>query len=199
MKVIGLTGGIASGKSTASKMLRELGAPVVDADVLAREVVEPGTEGWREVIEAFGPGIVLPGGQLDRERLARLVFADEAARRRLNAIIHPRVRERMQASVEEARAAGEPAVVLDVPLLMEGGLDAECDQVWVVYVDEETQLFRLMHRDGLPPEEARRRIAAQLPLREKAARADVVIYNTGAVEETRRQVETHWRQVVPAP
>ncbi len=199
MKVIGLTGGIASGKSTASRILRELGAPVVDADVLAREVVEPGTEGWRQVIEAFGHGIVLPGGQLDRRRLARLVFADEAARGRLNAIIHPRVRERMQAAVEEARTAGEPAVVLDVPLLMEGGLDAACDQVWVVYVDEETQLFRLMQRDGLPPEEARRRIAAQLPLREKAARADVVIYNTGAVEETRRQVETQWRQVVPAP
>ncbi|MCL5677221.1 MAG: dephospho-CoA kinase, partial [Firmicutes bacterium] len=132
MKVIGLTGGIASGKSTVTAMLRELGARVIDSDVLAREVVAPGTPGLREVVAAFGPGVLTPEGELDRKKLAGLVFGDGEARARLNAIVHPRVRERLAGELERAAGDGLPVVVLDVPLLIETGLRELCQQVWVV-------------------------------------------------------------------
>lgn len=196
MRIIGLTGGIASGKSTVSAMLRELGARVLDADEYAREAVTPGSQGLAEVAAAFGPDVLRPDGSLDRARLGRIVFADEAARKRLNAIVHPRVREAMAADIDRARAEGLPAIVLDVPLLFEGGLDAICDETWVVSVDPATQLARLRARDGSNEAEARARVAAQMPLVDKVARATAVIDNNGTPAQTRAQVERLWREAL---
>lgn len=190
MYVIGLTGGIATGKSTVSALLAELGLPVVDADKLAREVVEPGQPALAEIRRAFGPGVIAPDGTLDRAALARLVFRDEGARRRLEGIIHPRVRERMRQILAGLASQGESLAVVDVPLLFEAGFDTDVDEVWVVSASEEEQLHRLMVRDGLSEEEARLRIEAQMPLVEKRARADRVIDNNGSPAATRRQVES---------
>lgn len=189
---IGLTGGIASGKTTVSRMLTELGARVIDADVLAREAVAPGSPGLRQVVDAFGAEMLRSDGTLDRKRLGALVFRDAQARQRLNAIVHPIVRRRMQEEIDRAQAAGLRAVVLDIPLLFESGLDGICDRVWVVYVDPQTQLERLMQRDGLSEAEARLRLEAQLPVEEKARRADAVIDNTRDATATRRQVAKLW-------
>ncbi|HEY8348051.1 MAG TPA: dephospho-CoA kinase [Symbiobacteriaceae bacterium] len=196
MRVIGLTGGIASGKSTVSRMLRELGAPVVDADAIVHELQAPGTPVLAEIAREFGPGVIRPDGSLDRAALAQVVFRDPERRKALEAIVHPAVRREMWARVEEYRRQGKPAVVLDVPLLLETGLNRQVDQVWVVYVDPETQLARLMARDGLDREEAARRVAAQMSLEAKRSLADVVIDNRGPVEATRAQVVAAWRRVV---
>ena len=195
MIVIGLTGGIASGKSTVSAILRELGAPVVDADQIVRQLQAPGTPMLAAIVREFGPEVIRPDGSLDRAALGRVVFADPARRRALEAIVHPAVRQEMWKQVAECRARGARAVVLDVPLLLEGGLDRQVDQVWVVWVDRETQLARLMARDGLDRTQAEQRINAQMSLDEKRQRADVVIDNCGTVEATRSQVLAAWRRV----
>src|SRR5919201_300264 len=197
MEVIGLTGGIASGKSTVASMLRELGATVIDADEAARAVVEPGTPGLRTVVEAFGPE-VLDGDRLDRARLGQLVFRDQAARRKLEAITHPLVRAWMAERQREAAERGEARVVLDIPLLFENGLDAAMKAVIVVYAPEELQVERLVDRNGLAEDEARRRLAAQLPIEEKRARATYVIDNSGSLEDTRAQTEKLWRELAGA-
>jgi dephospho-CoA kinase len=193
MVVIGLTGGIASGKSTVSRILRELGAPVVDADALVHELQRPGTPVTQAIVEAFGPEILRPDGTLDRAALGRIVFADAARRKVLEAIVHPAVRARMDEEIRRYQQAGHPAVVLDVPLLIEGGTYRTVDRVWLVYVDGETQRRRLIDRDGLSPADAERRIAAQMSLEEKSAFADLVIDNRGTEGETRVQVEAAWR------
>ncbi|MCL6548260.1 MAG: dephospho-CoA kinase [Alicyclobacillus sp.] len=192
--IVGLTGGIATGKSTVTRILRELGAYVVDADVWARRVVEPGTPGLAEIVEAFGPGVLNEDGTLNRKALAAVVFHDEAARRTLNRITHPRVREGMRQETDDylARHPGCP-VVWDVPLLFEGDTRAMVDVTVLVYADERTQLARLMARDGLPEAEAEARIAAQMPIEEKRRLADYVIDNTGTLKHTREQVERLWR------
>ncbi|BDG61015.1 dephospho-CoA kinase [Caldinitratiruptor microaerophilus] len=195
---IGLTGGIASGKSTVVAILRELGAAVVDADRIVHAVEARGGEAYGPIVAAFGPGVVGPDGELDRAALARRVFSDPEARRRLEAIVHPIVRRRMAEEVEAAARAGARAVVLDIPLLFETGYQAHVDQVWVVYVDPPTQLRRLVARDGLDEAEARRRIDAQMPLEEKRRLADVVIDNRGDPAATRAQVEAAWRAVLAA-
>jgi dephospho-CoA kinase len=197
MEVIGLTGGIASGKSTVASMLRELGATVIDADEAARAVVEPGTPGLRTVVEAFGPE-VLDGDRLDRARLGQLVFRDQAARKKLEAITHPLVRAWMAERQREAAERGEARVVLDIPLLFENGLDAAMKAVIVVYAPEELQVERLVDRNGLAEDEARRRLAAQLPIEEKRARATYVIDNSGSLEDTRAQTEKLWRELAGA-
>lgn len=176
-------------------MLRDLGAPLVDADRLAHAVVAPGAEAYAAVVAAFGPQILLPDGQIDRRALGNVVFADPVARRRLEGIVHPAVAARLVAATADLAAGEAPVAVLDVPLLLEGKLQHTVDRVWVVYVDAATQLQRLMRRDGLDEVAARQRIAAQMPLDEKLQYADVVIDNGGTQAETRRQVAKHWRVV----
>ncbi|GAB6932912.1 dephospho-CoA kinase [Calditerricola satsumensis] len=196
---LGLTGGIACGKSTVLAMFARRGIPTVDADVLARRVVEPGEPAWREIVERFGADILLPDGRIDRKRLGALVFADEAARLDLNRIVHPRVRAAMWHEVEEAERRGAKLVVCDVPLLFESGLEDRFDAVMVVYVPPEEQLRRLMARDGLTREEALARIRAQMPIEEKRRRADYVIDNSGPLAATERQVDAFLRQVGVRP
>lgn len=193
MKVLGLTGGIGSGKSVVDAMFRELGAEVIDADALAREVVEPGKPALQEIVSSFGTDMLLPDGRLDRPRLAAMIFSDPSARERLNAITHPRIRQRM--AEEVAARSGQPGVlILDIPLLYENGPSVDVERVIVVWVDEATQIQRLMERDHLTEEQARQRTAAQMPLDEKRRRADHVIDNSGSREDTRRQVDAIYRR-----
>jgi len=198
-RVVGLTGGLASGKSAVAAVLRDLGAHVISADAIAREIVTPGAAALREIAEAFGPEIVGADGRLDRARLAARVFADPAARARLNAITHPRIRKRMRDEVDRLARTLPPqaVIILDIPLLLDTAsrLDYPLEGVVVVGVDEATQAERLQRRDGLSAEEARRRLGAQRPLREKVAEADWMIDNSGTPEETRRQVEALWRRL----
>jgi dephospho-CoA kinase len=182
VRVVGLTGGIASGKSTLAAEVRALGVPVVDADAVARQVVAPGTPALAEVAATFGPEVLGEGGALDRARLAALVFRDPEARRRLEAITHPAVRAATTAELARLAAEGHALALYDVPLLYEVGLQATLDAVIVVWVPREVQFERLRARDGLAPEEAEARLAAQLPLDEKAERADVVVDNTSPRE-----------------
>ncbi|HYG66879.1 MAG TPA: dephospho-CoA kinase, partial [Anaeromyxobacteraceae bacterium] len=172
MRLVGLTGGIATGKSTFAAALRALGAPVIDADRLAREVVEPGRPALAEIVRAFGPGVLAPDGSLDRRRLGAIVFADPEARRRLEAITHPAIRAAMREETARLAAAGHAVAFYDVPLLYEVGLEREVDAVVVVYAPRAAQLERLRRRDGLDAAGAEARLAAQLPIDEKAARAD---------------------------
>lgn len=195
MKIIGLTGSIASGKSTVTGILRSLGAVVVDADAIVHELQQPGTPVTAAIAREFGPEVIRPDGSLDRPALGRIIFAQPDRRKALEAIVHPAVRERIWQEVDRCRVEGRPAVVLDIPLLFESGWDRWVDETWVVYTDRETQLARLMARDGLPEAEALRRIAAQGDLESKRARAHRVIDNRGAEEETRTQVEALWSGV----
>ena len=183
---VGLTGGVASGKSTVSAMLAELGAVVVDADVLAREVVAPGTAGLTEVVEAFGPQVLGPDGQLDRAALGALVFADGAQRRVLEGIIHPRVRRRA-AEIEAAAPAGT-VVVHDIPLLVETGQADAFDVVVVVDVPRETQLERMTALRAMSREDAEARLAAQASREERLAAATYVVDNTGTLDQLRERV-----------
>jgi dephospho-CoA kinase len=186
---VGLTGGIASGKSTVSRQLAALGCHVIDADVLAREVVAPGEPAWRQVVEAFGREVLRPDGSLDRARLGALVFADPEKRRRLEAITHPAIQSRRQAALDDLAARGfDGLVVQDAALLIEVGGAASVDRLVVVYADPAIQLDRLMRRDTLDEAEARRRIASQMPLQEKVRLAHYVIDNSDSVEETAAQV-----------
>ena len=196
--LIGLTGGIGSGKSAVARLLASLGAAVVDADAVARQVVEPGEPALARLVEAFGPEILHPDGTLDRRALGRRVFRDEAARRTLESIVHPAIRARTWEQIQSLMAAGRyPAVVWDVPLLFEVGAEGLVDQVWVVTAPQAVRLERLRRRDpDLSVEELERRMAAQMPLEEKAARAHVVIDNGGDWDATRRQVEGAWRRYV---
>ncbi|HXA41584.1 MAG TPA: dephospho-CoA kinase [Candidatus Solibacter sp.] len=194
MRIIGLTGGLGSGKSTVSEMLRELGATVVDADEGARVVVEPGQPALAEIRQRFGDGVFAGDGGLDREKLADVVFRDERAREDLNAITHPRVRAWMAERMQDAAAAGAPAVVLDIPLLFESGLTAGLDDIVVVWAPVEEQFKRAVAR-GLRGEDARARIKAQMPIDEKRDKATVVIDNSGSKEKTRGQIEKFWGRV----
>jgi dephospho-CoA kinase len=196
---IGLTGGIASGKSTVSAYLRELGATVVDADRLAKEVVAPGTPGLAAVLRAFGPQYIDEAGKLRRRELGTLVFSNTVERDRLNAIVHPLVRARMAEEVARAQARGEATVVLDVPLLFESRLEAMVDEIWLVAVPPAVQVARLRARNGYDEGEARARLASQMPLEDKLERAHVVIWNDGTWEETRRRVHDLWQARAPRP
>ena len=196
MRVLGLTGGIGSGKTIVGKMFGQLGAEIIDADQLARDVVEPGQPALGEIVERFGPDVLQVDGRLDRARLGGIVFADAAARAALNAITHPRIRERMAAAVS-ARKARSGVLILVIPLLYESARTALVEAVIVVWVDPQTQLRRLVERGGLTDEQARQRIAAQMPLDQKRALADHVIDNRGSPEETRRQVEMIYRDYAP--
>jgi dephospho-CoA kinase len=194
MKLIGLTGGVGSGKSTVAGILHDLGADVVDADEASHAVYAPGTPGFDAVVREFGPEYVRDG-QVDRARLGRLVFDDADARQRLNAIVHPLVREWMAERTREAAESGAEVVIQDVPLLYENGLEDLFSSVVLVYVPEEVQLERLVEGRGLDAARARAMIAAQMPIDAKRRRAHHVIDNSGTREETRRQVEEMWAQM----
>jgi dephospho-CoA kinase len=185
---IGLTGGIASGKSTVTGMIRELGIPVIDADQVARDVVKVGEEAYAQIVATFGQDILQANGEIDRAKLGAIVFHNEQERKKLNAIVHPAVRRRMMAKKEAYVQSGAKTIVLDIPLLFESELTHFIDKVIVVYVDDEVQLERLMKRNGFSKEEALARIRSQLPLREKVKKADAVINNNGTVEETKQQL-----------
>jgi dephospho-CoA kinase len=193
MDLIGLTGGVGSGKSTVSGFLRELGARVIDADEAARAVVEPGTPGFEAVAAEFGPEVVRDGG-LDRQRLAEIVFHDKKALERLNAIVHPLVREWIAARLAEAADEGVEIVVQDVPLLFENGYEPMFKSTILVYVPEALQVERLVGR-GMPEADARARIANQLPIDSKRPRATHVIDNSGSREQTRAQTEKVWTEI----
>ncbi len=185
--VIGLTGGIASGKSTVSNMIRKQGLRVVDADIIAREVVEIGQPAYKKIIETFD-GILDEDKSINRQKLGSIIFADEKKRQQLNSIVHPAVREEMLKQVESEKQKNALAVVLDIPLLFESKLTHIVDKTILVYVDEHIQLERLMGRNGYTEHEARMRIESQMPLKEKLKLADYVINNNGTLEETERQL-----------
>jgi len=190
---VGLTGGIGSGKSAVSERLAARGAVIIDADKAARAVVEPGTPGLARVAETFGPGVLREDGSLDRPKLAEIVFADEAARTKLNAIVHPLVHDYMRAAEQAAvAAAGDNAVIIhDVPLLAEGGRGSEFDLVIVVDVPPEIQVERLAAR-GMPEEQARARMAAQATREQRLAVADIVIDNSGTLADLDRRITEVW-------
>jgi len=194
MKLIGLTGGVGSGKSAVAEMMRELGADVVDADEATHAVYEPGSPGFDAVVREFGEGYV-DRGRIDRSRLGDLVFRDDDARRRLNSIVHPLVRDWMAQRTAEAAERGADAVVQDVPLLFENGLERLFSTVVLVYVPEEVQIERLVSGRGVTPERARGMIAAQMPIENKRGLAHHVINNSGTREETLAQVKAIWKQV----
>jgi dephospho-CoA kinase len=192
--LVGLTGGIATGKSTVAAMFRALGCEVVDADQLAREVVEPGEPALDEIVAEFGPEVLRPDGRLDRKALGAVVFSDPARRRRLEAILHPRIRQRLAERLAALAAAGfRGLVVFDAALLVETGAAALMDRLVVVVADEATQLARLMARDGLSREEAQQRLRSQLPLADKVRHAHYVIDNSGDRAATAAQVREVYR------
>lgn len=195
MRVVGLTGGIGTGKSTVSAMLRDLGATVIDADEATRAVQAPGSEGLRRLVEEFGEGILTPDGELDRARLAGIAFEDAGARARLNAIVHPLVRQWMAERQQEAVERGDRLVVLDIPLLFEARGAGAFETVLLVYAPDEVALRRLVEQRGMREEAARARMAAQLPIEEKRRLATHVIENTGTPEELRARVERVWREL----
>ncbi|WP_195536472.1 dephospho-CoA kinase [Bacillus paralicheniformis] len=186
--VIGLTGGIASGKSTVAQMFQQCGITVVDADVIAKEAVEQGMPAYHKIAETFGQGVLLETGGIDRRKLGEIVFTNEEKRMQLNAIVHPEVRKMTIKQRDEAIRAGERFVVLDIPLLYESGLEHLTDKVIVVWVPMELQLERLIKRNRLTEDEALNRIHAQHSLDEKKKKADAVIDNSGSLKDTEVQL-----------
>jgi dephospho-CoA kinase len=189
VKLVGLTGGIASGKSTVAKILERLGAAVINADDLSREVVEPGKVAWQEIIDAFGTGVLQPDQTLDRQKLRTVIFSDRDGRKKLEAIIHPRVRALAEERIRDHTVAGYSIIVYEVPLLFEGKLHEWLRPVILVACDVDTQRSRLQERDHLTQTEAQKHIDAQMSLAEKRRLADYVIENNGSLEELEQQVQ----------
>jgi dephospho-CoA kinase len=198
MKVIGLTGGIGSGKSTVARFLRELGAEVIDTDTVGHEAFNPESETWRQVVAAFGRGIVKPGGEIDRPKLGEVVFADKAALARLDGIVHPFIYRAVKARLDRYKERGVRVVVLEVPILVElepikPALADEVDEVWVTVAPEVAVIKRLKAK-GLPEDQARARISTQLPASRRTPRANVVIDTDCTLEELRERVKTLWKE-----
>lgn len=187
--VVGLTGGIASGKSTVSNMLKEKGVTVIDADLEARLAVEKGEPAYNEIVSYFGKEVLLEDGTLNRAKLGSIIFNDEEKRLKLNSIVHPNVRKRMLDKKEQAISNGEKLIIMDIPLLIESKLTYMTDKILLVYVDEKTQLKRLMERNHYSEDEALSRINSQMPLKEKVRLSDAVINNNGTIEECRNQLD----------
>ena len=192
---IALTGGIATGKSHVRQAFEKLGVPTSDADTRAREAVAPGTPGLRRVIERFGPEVVNPSGALDRARLASIVFADPSARRDLEQIVHPYVQDATDRWFESLDPGRYRFAIADIPLLYEVGRDRDFEAVIVAATRPETQLRRIVERDGISETEAQQRLAAQLPIDEKVRRADYVIWTDGSFEDTNRQIHELFRRL----
>ncbi|MEC2071708.1 dephospho-CoA kinase [Alkalihalophilus marmarensis] len=193
--LIGLTGGIASGKSTVSNWLSEHGYPIIDADKIARDVVEPGMGAYEGIVGQFGREILFEDGTINRKKLGSIIFKDVKKRSELNQIVHPAVRREMLAQKDRYEAEGHETIIFDIPLLFESNLFHLVDRVMLVYVDKQTQLNRLLERDQAGSEDAKARIASQLPLEDKKSRADYIIDNSGSLEETFQQLKNviqHW-------
>ncbi|MBW2066604.1 MAG: dephospho-CoA kinase [Deltaproteobacteria bacterium] len=191
--LLGVTGGIATGKSTVAEMLKELGAHLVDTDIIAREVVEPGRPAWKQIVGYFGDSVLKEDGSIDRKKLSSIVFNEEAKRKRLESFTHPFILEEMARHVDRI-ARNNPAAIIQVviPLLIEIGSQDRFDKVVLVYAPREVQIERLMKRDAIKRRQAERILDAQLPIDEKLKYADFVIYNDGSLDETRAQVEDLW-------
>lgn len=189
MKIIGLTGGIASGKSTVSEILKELGCIIIDADKIARKVVEPGEATLQNIVEEFGPSVLSSDGTLNRKALGNIVFKDPAKLKALNSIIHPEIKRVILKEIEKIREEkGDSTVIIDAAVLLESGMDELVDEVWLVYVDYHTQLKRLMERDAIDEAQADARIKSQMPVEDKIIRSDRIIDNTKDILFTKQQV-----------
>lgn len=195
MVVIGLTGGIASGKSSVSQMLSELGAVVIDADKIGHEAFRPNTDAWREVVAAFGKGILGQNSEIDRGKLAKIVFNDSKALEQLNRIMHPKMHRIVERKIEDLRSQGVEVVVLEATLLIEANWTDLVDQVWVTISPEATVIDRLRSQRGLPEEQARARIESQTPIAQRKKHADVVIENDSDLDTLRHKVEGLWRKL----
>jgi dephospho-CoA kinase len=194
MQLIGLTGGIASGKSSVGRLIASAGVPVVDADILAREAVAPGTEALKQIVETFGD-VLLSDGSLDRKKLGEIIFGDDEKRRTLNSIVHPEVARLAMLKLAALREAGTKVAVYEVPLLFENNLEGMMDATILVAASMPVQIERLMARDMIDEIAARARIAAQMPLDEKRKRATAVIENDGSLDDTAKQLRDVWRKL----
>jgi len=198
--ILGVTGGIASGKTTVVKLLEEKGAPVIDFDVIAREIVEPGKPACKDIIAYFGEQVVRADGSLDREKLSNIIFRDPEKRKKLEGFTHPRIDAEFVRQVNEIGKKDPGAVIqVDVPLLIEIGLQYLFHKILVVYVPREVQMERLVRREGISREKAADILQAQKPIDEKTAYADFVIRNEGSIEETKRQVDELWEKIKKSP
>lgn len=196
MKVYGITGNIGSGKSSVARMFEELGARIIDADEVARSVVEPGEPAWKEIVNEFGNDVLEAGGGINRKRLAEIVFSDETRRNKLNDITHPRIKERIRSLLREYKQAGAAVVMIEATLIVErGGLRELLNGLIVVTAEEETQIERLVREKGYTREEAVSRLGAQMPAEEKIKHGDYVIDNSGTLEVTRKRVEEVWESI----
>ena len=194
--VIGLTGGIASGKSTVSAKLKELGAAVIDADLLARDVVRKGEIAYNRIVQCFGADILLPSGDINRKKLGNIVFSDKEKLALLNNITHPEIIKRMKERIQELKAEGARVIVVDAAILIEMGLHKYVDSVWVVTVDRDTQIKRLIERDKFDYREAENRINSQFSNEVRKKYADVIIDNNRPIEEVGKTLEELWNNIV---
>jgi len=195
MKVIGLTGGIGSGKSTVSQLLHELGAVVLDADKVGHEAYQPNTETWLEVVSAFGRQILTSSGEIDRRVLSQIVFSDPESLARLNQIVHPRMYEMMKNQIDEFRRQGVKVVVLEAAILLEAGWTPLVDEVWVTVAPEQEVVKRTVERNGSSEEQVIARIRSQLSSEERAGRADVIINNDGSIDELKVKIKELWDRI----
>ena len=193
MKVIGLTGNFGSGKSTVAKMFKDLGAEVIDADIVARSIVEPTMPVWNEIVEYFGVEVLKEDQTLDREKIANIVFNNEEKRQKLNSITHPRIVEEIHRFIDKCKSKKIEVVIVEASLIVEkGGMKDLLDKLIVVSVDEAIQLERVIQRDKISKDEALSRIKSQMPISEKISHADIIIYNSSSLDETRKQVQKIW-------
>ena len=195
MKIIGLTGGIGSGKSTVSKFLAHLGAVVIDADKVGHEVFKPGTKAWQEVVDAFGQGIISADGTFDRRKLGEIVFSNPGARAKLNQVMHPLIYEQVKSRMEEYERKGAAIIIVEAPLLLEAGWKSLVDEVWVTSASEATVIKRLKEQKGLPEAQSLARVRAQLTDEERIRQSDVVIDTDCALDELKERVEALWRKL----
>ncbi|HYF83984.1 MAG TPA: dephospho-CoA kinase [Clostridia bacterium] len=196
MMVIGLTGGIASGKSTVSAKLKELGAAIIDVDILARGVVSKGEIAYNRIVQCFGENILLPSGEINRKRLGSVVFSDKEKLALLNSITHPEIISRVKAEIQELKVAGNKVIVVDAAILIEMGLHKYVDSVWVVIVEKETQIKRLIERDKFDYKDSENRIKSQFTNEVRKKYADVIIDNNKPIEEVGKKLEDLWNNII---